>query len=165
MSPALTPEEITNLITSIEDEERRLILPRFDNNDAWHLGNILVQLAQVSGASVVIDIRRHGQQLFHSALPGTCADNDEWIQRKTRVVDRYGTSSYLVGLRHLAQGSSFEQTSRLDPNLYAAHGGAFPLTVRNVGTVGTVTVSGLPQADDHRLVVKALEAHLEIEGA
>jgi uncharacterized protein (UPF0303 family) len=64
----------------------------------------------------------------------------------------------------MARGSSFEQSSRLDPNLYAAHGGAFPIAVRNVGVVGTVTVSGLPQADDHRLVVKALGDYLGTEG-
>jgi uncharacterized protein (UPF0303 family) len=32
--------------------------------------------------------------------------------------------------------------------------------VRNVGVVAVVTVSGLPQAEDHALVVEAIEAHL-----
>jgi uncharacterized protein (UPF0303 family) len=34
--------------------------------------------------------------------------------------------------------------------------------VRDVGPVGTVTVSGLPQAQDHALVVEALETFLQI---
>jgi uncharacterized protein (UPF0303 family) len=38
--------------------------------------------------------------------------------------------------------------------------GAFPVLVRGVGMLGTVTVSGLPQADDHRLVVDVLRAFL-----
>jgi len=41
---------------------------------------------------------------------------------------------------------------------FAAHGGAFPIVVRGVGPVGVVTVSGLPQLDDHRLVVEVLRA-------
>ncbi|MFC9324134.1 heme-degrading domain-containing protein [Kitasatospora sp. NPDC057015] len=156
----MSPEEITELIRRIEDEERRLVLPGFDNEDAWRLGGALVELAREWGAPVTVDIRRGTQQLFHYALPGTCADNDAWLRRKTRTVERYGHASYLVGLRFAAQGTTFEEKSRLDPDTYAAHGGAFPLTVAGVGVVGTVAVSGLPQAEDHRLVVAALERHL-----
>ena len=36
----------------------------------------------------------------------------------------------------------------------------FPIRVRGVGLVGTVTVSGLPQEEDHRLVVTTLEHFL-----
>ncbi|MEV6205582.1 heme-degrading domain-containing protein [Kitasatospora sp. NPDC051914] len=156
----MTPEEIGALIRRIEDEERRLRLPHFDNDDAWRLGSLLVDMAREQGAPVVVDIRRNGQQLFHCALPGTSADNDAWILRKTRTVDRYGCSSYLVGLRFAAKGESFEEKSRLDPDTYAAHGGAFPITVEGVGVVGTVAVSGLPQAEDHRMVVAGLERFL-----
>ena len=40
----------------------------------------------------------------------------------------------------------------------SSHGGSFPLHVAGVGCVGAVTVSGLPQRDDHALVVEALAA-------
>ncbi len=39
---------------------------------------------------------------------------------------------------------------------YATDGGSFPLNVEGAGVVGSVTVSGLPQRDDHNLVVEAL---------
>ena len=152
--------EIADLIARIEEQERRLVLPRFDNDDAWRLGTVLVELARARSAPVTINIRRNGQQLFHCARPGTSTDNDAWIQRKVRTVDRYGHSSYLVGLRFAAKGTTFEESSRLDPDAYAAHGGAFPLTLAGTGPVGTVAVSGLSQADDHDLVVTALETHL-----
>jgi uncharacterized protein (UPF0303 family) len=54
----------------------------------------------------------------------------------------------------------FEEQSRLDPDLYAAHGGVFPVIVRGVGPVGTVGVSGLPQAEDHAFVVEQLTSFL-----
>jgi uncharacterized protein (UPF0303 family) len=152
---------ITDLIARVEEQERRLVLPHFDNDDAWRLGGLLVELARSRSAPVTIDVRRNSQQLFHFALPGTSADNDEWILRKIRTVNRYGHSSYLVGLRFAAEGSTFEASSRLDPGAYAAHGGAFPIIVAGTGPVGTVAVSGLPQGEDHELVVTALEAHLE----
>ena len=44
----------------------------------------------------------------------------------------------------------------LDPRDYTAHGGCFPIRVRGTGMVGTVTVSGLPQKEDHALVVETL---------
>ncbi|MFD9127552.1 heme-degrading domain-containing protein [Kitasatospora sp. NPDC059571] len=160
MSSTPTAAEAAALVSRIEEQERRLVLPRFDNDDAWRLGTLLVELARERNAPVAVDIRRNGQQLFHCALPGASADNDAWIRRKTRTVDRYGCSSYLVGMRFAAGGRSFDTDSRLDPDTYAAHGGAFPLTVAGVGVVGTVAVSGLPQAEDHLLVVTALERHL-----
>jgi uncharacterized protein (UPF0303 family) len=141
-------------------QEQRLHFTRFDNDDAWRLGCLLVELARKRGAAVTVDVRRGEQQLFHCALPGTSADNDAWIERKIRVVRRYGSSSYLVGQRFRDEGASFEERSRLDPDRYAAHGGAFPVLVAGVGLVGTVAVSGLPQLEDHLLVVEALEAFL-----
>ncbi|MFJ3928621.1 MULTISPECIES: heme-degrading domain-containing protein [unclassified Streptomyces] len=141
----------------ITEQERRLTLRRFSNEDAWRLGSLLVEMAHLRRAPVAIDIRRGAQQLFHAALTGSSADNDAWIDRKRRVVERYGVSSYLVGARHREKGVSFEESSRLDPARYAAHGGSFPINVEGVGLVGSVTVSGLPQAEDHAMVVEALE--------
>ena len=145
-----------DLVARLEVEQRELILPRFDHDDAWRLGLVLVGLARARGAAVTIDIRRGGQQLSHYALPGTSPDNDAWIRRKRRVVTRFGASSYLVGLKHRLAGMTSADKTGLDARRYAAYGGSFPLTVAGVGVVGTVTVSGLPPADDHRLVVEAL---------
>jgi uncharacterized protein (UPF0303 family) len=156
--PAVTGVE--RLIAEVTQQEAALVLTRFDNDDAWRLGTILVQLAQERRLPVTLDITRGEQQLFHAALPGASADNDDWIVRKNRTVRRFGVSSYLVGLRHRASGKAFEDQRWLDLELYAAHGGSFPLKIANVGVVGTVTVSGLSQADDHALVVEALETFI-----
>ena len=109
---------------------------------------------------MAIDVVRNGHQLFHAALPGSAPDNDSWIRRKARVVRRFGHSSLAVRQASIVRGTTFEEEFGLDPRRYAAHGGAFPVLVRSVGPVGVVTVSGLPQLDDHRMVVAALRAHL-----
>lgn len=144
-------------VGELEAQEARLVLPRFTYEDAWTLGGLLVGMARERGAPVAVDIRHGPQQLFHCALPGSSADNDAWIDRKRRVVERYGVSSFLVGARFRAKGTTFEVSSRLDPDRYAAHGGAFPVAVEGAGVIGSVTVSGLPQAEDHAMVVEALE--------
>ncbi|SED29989.1 heme-degrading domain-containing protein [Streptomyces sp. TLI_105] len=148
-------------IAELEAQEARLTLPRFTYEDAWTLGTLLVGLGRERRAPVAIDVRRGAQQLFHCALPGSSADNDAWIDRKRRVVERYGESSFLVGARFRAKGTTFEASSRLDPDRYAAHGGSFPIAVEGAGVIGSVTVSGLPQAEDHALVVEALERLLD----
>ncbi|MFF5492073.1 heme-degrading domain-containing protein [Streptomyces aquilus] len=162
----LTPKfhpELTPPIEELEAQERRLVFRRFTHDDAWALGSLLVELARERQAPVAIDIHRAGQQLFHAALPGSAPDNDAWINRKRRVVERYNAASYLVGARFRAKGTTFEESSRLDPDEYAAHGGSFPITVEGVGVIGSVTVSGLPQLQDHKFVVEALEQYLEKE--
>ena len=151
---APVPED---LLATLEEQERRLVFPSIGYDDAWRLGTLLVELARERQAPVAIDIHCGIQQIFHCALPGSAADNDAWIDRKRRVVERYAHSSYLVGERFRRRGSTFEEASRLDPDRYAAHGGSFPLRLSPDGpVVGTVTVSGLPQAEDHQLIVGAL---------
>ena len=156
----MTDENLAELIGSLEQQERRLVFTRFDNADAWRLGCLLVELATQRDLPVAVDIRRGLQQVFHAGLPGSSADNDAWIARKVRVVERFGCSSYLVGRRLAVRGQVLDAAMGVDPALFAAHGGAFPVRVRDVGVVGAVTVSGLPQAQDHALVVEAIEAHL-----
>jgi uncharacterized protein (UPF0303 family) len=78
------------------------------------------------------------------------------------VVERFAASSYLVGRRLAAKGDTLDAKFGVDPADFAAHGGAFPIRVPQVGVVGVVTVSGLPQADDHALVIEAIETFLDL---
>ena len=136
-------------------EEKELQFGSFTNDDAWALGCALVEAAR--GLPVAIDISRGEQRLFHAGLPGSAADNDAWIERKNRVVRRFGHSSYYM---NVSSEGEFNARYLLDESEFAAHGGAFPVIVRGVGVVGTVTVSGLPQEEDHRFVVGVLRAFL-----
>jgi uncharacterized protein (UPF0303 family) len=154
------PADAEPLLAELAAQEAELRFHRFDEDVAWSLGVRLVEAARAAGLPVVVSVRRNGQRLFHAALPGSCADNDAWIERKSRVVDRFAKSSYRVGTECRAEGSTFEETFRLDADTYAAHGGAFPVHVVGVGVVGTVAVSGLPQAEDHAFVVEQLRHHL-----
>ena len=147
-------------LAELTAEEEELQFGGFTNDDAWDLGTALVAAARRNGAPVAVDVSRHGHQLFHASLPGTSPDNDSWIQRKTRVVHRFGHSSLYVRQASIERGTTFEEEFGLDPALYAAHGGGFPVVVRSVGPVGAVVVSGLPQLADHRMVVAAIRAHL-----
>ncbi|WP_031066699.1 heme-degrading domain-containing protein [Streptomyces sp. NRRL WC-3742] len=147
---------MTPAIAELERQQELLRFPSFDLDDAWRLGLLIVTVARERGLAVAVDIRHGEQQAFHASLPGTSPDNDDWIRRKSAVVRRFGEASYLVGERYRAEGRAFD----LDPTRYAAHGGSFPLLVRGTGPVGTVTVSGLPQLEDHQLVTECLARFL-----
>jgi uncharacterized protein (UPF0303 family) len=156
----MSDDDVTARIARIEQDERELVFPSFTNDDAWRLGCLLRELADERDLPVAIAIRRGGQRLFHTARAGTTPDNDTWIDRKSRVVERFGASSLLVGLRAQARGTTFAAQHELPLQEYAAHGGAFPIRVASVGLVGVVVVTGLPQVDDHALVVEGVRAFL-----
>jgi uncharacterized protein (UPF0303 family) len=155
-------DDQAELARALEEQERRLVFESFGYEDAWRLGSLLVDTARQRQLPIVVDIHYGAQQLFHAALPGSSADNDGWVERKRRVVERYGHSSYLVGTGFRARGTTFEGSSKLPEDAFAAHGGSFPLRVGGAGTgvIGTVTVSGLPQEVDHAVVVEVLEHFL-----
>jgi uncharacterized protein (UPF0303 family) len=147
-------------LQEIADQEGALQFSTFTNDDAWALGSAFVAEARPRNLPIVIQISRSGQVLFHAALPGTTPDNDAWIARKSRVVMRFRHCSLYVGQQARDAGMTFEERFGDKLEGYAAHGGAFPITVRNVGVVGVIAVSGLPQIEDHRLVVQVVGAYL-----
>lgn len=148
--------EFDQLMQEILEQEARLQHERFTNEMALDLGLALRDEASTRSKPVTIDITRHGHQLFHLALSGTAPDNDEWIRRKNNVVNRFNHSSLYVGTALKQAGQTMEEKYLLSSQEYAAHGGAFPLMIRGVGVVGTITVSGLPQQEDHEVVVTTL---------
>ncbi|WP_104130120.1 heme-degrading domain-containing protein [Cryobacterium sp. N21] len=141
------------------DQERTLQFDAFSHDDAWALGTRLRTTAAAQALPVAISIVLGDQRVFQVGLAGASADNDGWLERKFAVVRRYGHSSLAVGVKFRSRGVDFDVDARLDPTRFAAHGGAFPLFVRG-SMVGVVGVSGLPQLDDHALVVEALRAQL-----
>jgi uncharacterized protein (UPF0303 family) len=137
-------------------QERELVLPRLDAQVAWEIGSRLRALAAERNLSVVIDVRRFGQPLFYAAMEGTTPDNVEWVRRKCNVVARFHRSSYAIGLKEKIKNETLLEMQGLPVADYASHGGSFPLAVEGAGIVGCVTVSGLPQRDDHELVIEVL---------
>ncbi len=152
--------EYDELLQELRQQEAELQFPRFTHDMALALGLALVEAARSKGKAVTIDISRNGQQLFHYAIEGTARDNDEWVRRKNNVVNRFGHSSYYMGISLKKAGQTIEEKYLISSQDYAAHGGAFPLIIKEVGVVGTITVSGLPQQEDHALVVSAIRQAL-----
>lgn len=152
--------EMDSQIAEREREEQEIVFAAFTNADALELGLQIVDAAKKRGVAVTVDIERSGQKLFHCAMDGTSPDNDQWIRRKNNVVMRTFKSSFHVGQILKRDGTPIEERYFLDPMEYSAHGGSFPLRISGVGVIGTIAVSGLPQEEDHRLVVTSIRDFL-----
>ncbi|MET0323248.1 MAG: heme-degrading domain-containing protein [Duganella sp.] len=153
-------ENYAEQLDSITRQEQELQFTTFTSDTALALGLKVIEIVRQRGKIVTVNITLNGKVLFHHAMQGAASDQADWIRRKNNVVARFGRSSYFVGIEHKHRGVVFDEIKYLPPQDYAAHGGAFPILIKNVGMVGTVTVSGLRQAEDHAIAVEALRAVL-----
>ncbi|MFC1552238.1 heme-degrading domain-containing protein [Candidatus Latescibacterota bacterium] len=151
---------MSDILSELLAQEESLQFSQFNEDTAWALGGLLVEIAQKENLPVTIDITRGAHQLFHVSRPGTSADNDEWVKRKVRLVYRMGHSSFYLGQLLKSKGTCIMDAWLIPESDFAPHGGCFPVIVKGTGVVGTVTVSGLAQEDDHALVVRALREFL-----
>jgi uncharacterized protein (UPF0303 family) len=151
-----TTVDIEEDLRRIALQEERLQFHRFGASSAWDLGKRLKEIGEVRKLAIVIDIQLETLPLFYLALQGTTPDNPEWVRRKRNIVRRFHRSSYAIGLMAKQQKINLDA---LDPRDYAPHGGSFPILLSGTGYVGTITVSGLPQREDHSLVVETVAGY------
>ncbi|MFM2356603.1 MAG: hypothetical protein RLZZ528_2339 [Pseudomonadota bacterium] len=144
---------------ALDVEYEGLIFGAFDEVMALTLGQKLVELGLSRAHPIVIDIRTADRTLYHAALPGSAPLNDLWALRKSNTALMFQKPSMLVTASHRAAGRTVE-IHGLDPARYVDSGGAVPIRVRGVGVVAVATVSGLPELEDHKLVVEAIRAFL-----
>lgn len=137
-------------------QETELLFPQFDEMVAFKLGSYLRDKAIEGGYAISIDVRTWDRPMFFASLPGTVADNVNWIRRKINVVRTVMKSSYRVVLEKNWDEDYFLPRRGFDNAEYVLAGGSFPIKVKGAGMIGAVTASGLHERDDHRIVVEAI---------
>ncbi len=145
-------------LAKIAEQERRLLFTRFGAEESWRLGCWLRAYAVDQRAAMTFEIRVAGRVLFLCATEGAAAGQMDWIRRKRNVVERFGKSSYALGLELEKTGKTIEERHGLTLAEYAMHGGGVPVVLAGTGMVGTVVASGLTQREDHAIVVEGLGA-------
>jgi len=145
----------------IAKQEELLQFDAFDNTTAWMLGESIKRHCEAERLAVTIEVRLCRETVFFYAMAGTSPNNADWARRKRNTTELQQRSSYAVGLA-LQEGETLESQSGLPLRDYAHHGGSVPIRVKGVGCVGTATISGLPQRDDHVIVVQVMASLLGV---
>ncbi|HSN12064.1 MAG TPA: heme-binding protein [Propionibacteriaceae bacterium] len=130
---------------------------RFDHDDAWRLGCAIVEACRAEKLTVTVCIRLGEQRVFHVGLPGSSADLDNWIERKSNVVTHFGESSMAVSQKFVRDGdlTGFWTAFGLSPRKYFPSGGALPLLVGGA-LAGVVALSGVDSPTEHRIALTAM---------
>ena len=148
--------DIDTDIAQLIAQELSLVFPAFDLHTAWQLGTRLREVALARGVAITIEVRLVRDTAFFCAMPGTTPENADWARRKRNLVELQQRSSYILGLELKRAGTTVADKFGLAPRDHVAAGGCVPVRVAGVGCVGTATVSGLPQREDHELVVQVM---------
>jgi uncharacterized protein (UPF0303 family) len=150
-------------IACMKMQEEVLRFKKFDESDAWALGSIMRDQAERKALPMVMDIRIGIRPMFYFAMPGTTPENPDWVRRKVNTVMRFHKSSYRVGREYEEKGVGFDVTRGIDVMEYANAGGGFPIHIIGTGVVGAITVSGIPQREDHNFVTEAIATFLKLD--
>jgi len=152
-------------IRLILEQEKTLVFPEFNEETAFRIGSAIRASAIAAGHGIVADVRTWERPLFYMALPGSTGDNPNWVRRKANTVRILGKSTYRVVLEKSFDGDFFPPRRGLDNMDVVLAGGGFPVRVKGAGLIGAITVSGLHERDDHRVVVEAICDHLGADKA
>lgn len=158
----MTPVETTGGFTSeaIALQESELTLPALDVATALGIGETALEIAHARSLPIAVEVRIGDWVAFHIAMPGTDASNNTWITRKAAVIALTGHSTMYERVRAEENGIDWHAVNQAPEDIYAIHGGGFPLNVIGIGCRGSIMITGLPQVDDHKLVVEVLETYL-----
>jgi uncharacterized protein (UPF0303 family) len=154
---------LTDYIEIMEKQEKILQFPHFNRADAWDLGHVFADIIRGKKLPAPVCIRLlSGLIVFQWAGEGTNPDNEYWMIRKFHIVRDMEESSLLFAARIKKKGETLESRG-LDPRLYAAAGGGFPVRIQGSCLAGAVTVSGMPQVKDHALLIEGISRYLGVD--
>jgi len=148
---------------AIAAAEKARTLSSFTTEEGWKLGVMARELCMERKLPVTICVEKCGQVVFQCALEGTTPDNDRWMAGKRNVVRLTHHSSLYAKVKVASRGGDLEEALGLSRLEYRCVGGSVPVLVSNVGVVGSLTVSGLADTEDHELVMELLQRFRDMQ--
>jgi len=144
-------------------EEKILKLSSLTNTDAIEIGEIATTLGNQRKVPIAIQVRIGDWIVFHASLEGSKPENDRWINRKVAVVMLKKHSTMYERVSAEERGVDWHKENNVQDETHAIHGGALPL-ITDEGFRGILSISGLPQVEDHLFAVEVLTEFLARKG-
>lgn len=135
---------------------RKIELERFDNRIALEMGLAIFELAKERNQHIAVQVERLTHIIFLYVDDTLPADKHNWLRRKANVTKHFEESSLSIKHDLLHGNMSLPKTFALDEQEYLAKGGSIPIFVKNAGMIAIVTVSGLHDEEDHKIIIDAL---------
>jgi len=145
-------------------EESALIIPSLDHSNALEIGEIAKSLGQIKKLPIAVEVRLLDWIVYHASLPGSNIENQQWLDRKARVVRLKHHSTLYERVSANENKIDWFEVNNLPEIDYAIHGGGLPLITKYEGFVGALLISGLPQVEDHLFGVEVLTEFLARKG-
>jgi uncharacterized protein (UPF0303 family) len=139
------------------DVIKKIELDSFSNRIALEMGLKIIDLAKSRNQHIAVEIIRLNHTIFLYIDDNLPMDKHNWLRRKANVAKQFGESSLSVK-NDLKEGNmNLEKTFALDEKNFLAKGGAIPIFVKGAGMVAIITVSGLHDEEDHKIIIDALK--------
>lgn len=136
---------------------RKIELESFNNRVGLDIGLKIVDLAKERNQNIAVQVERLNHTIFLYVDNNLPADKHNWLRRKANVAKHFEESSLSVKHDLINGNMTLNETFALNEKEYLAKGGTIPIFVPNVGIVAVVTVSGLHDDEDHKIILDALK--------
>ena len=141
-------------------QEKILQFDHFTSDDAWELGNIMVEEIKKRQIPLAVCIRKvNGHILFAYGPEGSNLNHQKWMQRKFNMVNYMEVSSLLATTRAHLLGRNLVEFG-LSYEDYKLCGGGFPVRIKDGGITAVITVSALAHEKDHAFIVDCVSKYL-----
>ena len=145
-------------------EEHFFTFSELTLEDTLQIGEICKSLGDLRMLPIAVEVRLADWVVYHASLPGSTIENQDWLDRKARVVTLKEHSTMYERVSAEEHGVDWFIENNLSDETHAIHGGGLPLITKNEGFVGVLLISGLPQVEDHLLGVEVLTEFLARKG-
>jgi uncharacterized protein (UPF0303 family) len=152
---------LANLSAQNENMDQEILkkieLDSFNNRTGLEMGLTIVNLAKERNQNIAVKVERLNHTIFLFVDDNLPADKHLWLKRKANVTKHFEESSLSVKNDLVNGNMTLEKTFALDEKEFLAKGGSIPVFVKSAGMIAVITVSGLHDEEDHKIIIDALK--------
>ncbi|GFZ47188.1 hypothetical protein JCM24511_04931 [Saitozyma sp. JCM 24511] len=171
---APAPAQRQRELFDFSNPDQLLVLASFNHDIAWEIGSAIrarfiedyPEHQSRGGPGIIVQVRTANGLVPFQTVIGDAEQvgpsNMEWAQAKYNSVMKYGKATLRFQYEINQKGKKPEDLGIHFPN-HTVAGGAIPIWIKgcDLTPIGAVVVSGLPQKEDHQLILDTFNLKLK----